>query len=154
MPNVPDSWEKCRTEKDEILFLIKNMDRMDVNSIAYKEGRYKDMFEAARINTLNEDNAVRYSESLTKLLDVQRGIVYHAHIASEEARAKALVEGRAQGIAEGRVQGIAEGRIQGIAEGEREEKIKTAKIMLSMNLPKDTILTVTRLSEEEFDQLL
>ena len=166
MPNVPDSWKKCRTEKDEILFLIKNMDRMDVNSIAYKEGRYKDMFEAARINTLNEDNAVRYSDSLTKLRDVQRGMVYHAHIASEEARAKALVEGRAQGIAEGRVQGIAEGRVQGIAEGraegrvqgiaegEREEKIKTAKIMLSMNLPKDTILTVTRLSEEEFDQLL
>ena len=150
LPNVPDSWEKCRTEKDEILFLIKNMDRMDVNSIAYKEGRYKDMFEAARINTLNEDNAVRYSDSLTKLRDVQRGMVYHAHIASEEARAKALVEGRAQGIAEGRVQGIAEGR----AEGEREEKIKTAKIMLSMNLPKDTILAVTRLSEEEFDQLL
>lgn len=146
LPNIPDSWEKCRTDKEEILFLIKNMDKMDINSIAYKEGRYKDMFEAARINTLNEDNAVRYSDSLTKLRDIQRGIKYEAMIASEDARAKALEEGRAKGLAEGR----AEGR----AEGEMEEKFKTAKIMLGMNLPKEVILAATRLSEEDYEKLL
>ena len=138
LPNIPDSWEKCRTDKEEILFLIKNMDKMDINSIAYKEGRYKDMFEAARINTLNEDNAVRYSDSLTKLRDIQRGIKYEAMIASEDARAKALEEG------------LAKGR----AEGEMEEKFKTAKIMLGMNLPKEVILAATRLSEEDYEKLL
>ena len=119
---------------------------MDVNSIAYKEGKYKDMFEAARTNTLDGDNVIRYSESLAKLRDVQRGIKYEAYLASEEARAKALVEGRAQGLAEGR----AEGR----AEGEKEEKVKTAKIMLGMKLPKDIIIAVTRLSEEDLEKLV
>ena len=49
------------------------------------------------------------------------------------ARAKALEEGRAV--------------------GEKEEKIRSAQIMLSMNLPKGTILAVTRLYQEELERL-
>lgn len=119
---------------------------MDNNSIAYKEGRYKDMFEAARINSLKEEEYIRYSDSLEKLRETQAGIKYEAMMASREARAKALEEGRAEGRAEGRVEGR--------AEGEKEEKIKTARIMWSMGLPKDTIRTVTRLADDDLDKIL
>ena len=146
LKEVPDKWEECKTNLEEILFLIKNMDKMDNNSVAYKEGRYKDMFEAARINSLRDDEVIRYSDSLEKLRETQAGIKYEAMMASREARAKALEEGHAQGLAEGR----AEGR----AEGEREEKMKTAKIMWSMGLPKETIRKVTRLLEDEIDSII
>ena len=116
--------------------------KMDNNSIAYKEGRYKDMFEASRINSLREEEYIRYSDSLEKLRETQAGIKYEAMMASREARAKALEEGRAEGRAEGK------------AQGEKEEKLKTAKIMWSMGLPKDTIRTVTRLSDDELDEIL
>lgn len=146
LPNVPKSWEKCKNDKEEILFLIKNMDKMDMNSIAYKEGRYKEMFEAARINTLNEDNAVRYSDSLTKLQDIQRGIKYEALLASEEARAKGLEEGMAKGRAEGMAEGLSQGGMN--------ERIKIAQAMIGMNLPKEVILAATGLSAQDYEKLI
>ena len=142
LKEVPKVWEECKTDLEEILFLLKNMDKMDNNSIAYKEGRYKDMFEAARINSLKEEEYIRYSDSLEKLRETQAGIKYEAMMASREARAKALEEGRAEGRAEGR------------EEGEKEEKIRTAKIMWNMGLNKETIRTVTRLSDEEIENIL
>ena len=142
LKEVPKVWEECKTDLEEILFLIKNMDKLDNNSIAYKEGRYKDMFEASRINSLREEEYIRYSDSLEKLRETQAGIKYEAMMASREARAKALEEGRAEGRAEGK------------AQGEKEEKLKTAKIMWSMGLPKDTIRAVTRLSDDELDEIL
>lgn len=96
------------------------------------------MFEAARINSLRNEEVIRYSESLDKLRETQAGIKYEAMMASREARAKALEEGRAEGR----------------AEGEKEEKIKTARIMWSMGLPKETIRTVTRLADDDLDKIL
>ncbi|MDE5870330.1 MAG: Rpn family recombination-promoting nuclease/putative transposase, partial [Muribaculaceae bacterium] len=82
---VPERWEECRTEMECILFLIKNMDSMDNTSIAYREGRFTEIFDAARSSRLNSDEIVTYSQSLEKLRDTQLGIRY----AAEQASAKA-----------------------------------------------------------------
>lgn len=73
------------------------MENMDNTSMAYKEGRYPEVFEAARSNKLRPSDMVEYRKSLDRLRDLQRGIKYE----TEKARRKALEEGRAEGRAEG-----------------------------------------------------
>ncbi|MDE6653466.1 MAG: Rpn family recombination-promoting nuclease/putative transposase [Muribaculaceae bacterium] len=145
LKEVPEKWEACRTELEEIMFLIKNMDNMDSASTAYREGKYAEVFDAARSNNLRPDDMVEYSKSLDKLRDIQRGIKYEA----ERASKKAMEEGRAKGIAEGRAKGIAEGRAKGIAEGRAEEKIVIAKNMRSSGINADIIAACTGLSITE-----
>ena len=130
LKEVPSRWEDCRTELEEMLFLIKNMENMDDTSVAYKEGRYPEVFDAARSSRLRPSDIVEYRKSLDRLRDIQRGIKYE----TENARRKALEEGRPEGLAEGRAEGQAEGRAEGLAEGRAEgraeaiaEKISKAK---------------------------
>ncbi len=66
---------------------------MESTSLAYRQGKYPEIFEAARSNRLREDQMVAYSESLERLRDTQKGIKYMAD--------KSRAEGRAEGIAEG-----------------------------------------------------
>lgn len=95
LKEVPDEWEKCRTEIEHVMFLIKYMDSMDSTSLAYREGRFEEIFEAARSNRLRNEEKVAYSQSLDKLRDTQAGIQF----AAERARAEGEAKGRAEGIA-------------------------------------------------------
>ncbi|MDE6290928.1 MAG: Rpn family recombination-promoting nuclease/putative transposase, partial [Muribaculaceae bacterium] len=110
LKEVPETWEECRTEMEHILFLIKNMDNMDSTSLAYREGRFSEIFEASRISRLSKHEIGAYSQSLEKLRDTQLGIQYAAERAAERAAEHARAEGRAEGHAEGR----AEGRVEGL----------------------------------------
>ncbi len=97
LKELPKEWKDCRTEMEKVLFIIKNIEDMDSSSLAYKEGKYSEIFEAARSNKLRPDQIVNYSESLEKLRDTERGIKYQI----ERERKKALAEGRAEERAEG-----------------------------------------------------
>ena len=138
LKEIPTRWENCKTELEEMLFLIKNMEHMDNTSLAYREGRYPEVFEAARSSQLRPSDIVEYRKSLDRLRDIQRGIKYETENARrkalEEGRAEGLAEGlaegRAEGLAEGRAEGRAEGLAEGLAEGRAEaiaEKLKKAK---------------------------
>ncbi|MDE5586366.1 MAG: Rpn family recombination-promoting nuclease/putative transposase, partial [Muribaculaceae bacterium] len=106
LKEIPSRWENCRTELEEMLFLIKNMENMDDTSVAYKEGRYPEVFEAARSSRLRPSDIVEYRKSLDRLRDIQRGIKYE----TENARRKALEEGRAEGRAEASAEEIREAK--------------------------------------------
>lgn len=101
LKEVPSNWEECRDELTQILYLIKNMDKMDNTSMAYREGNFKEIFRAARSSELGKDQVVAYSQSLAKLRDTQAGIVFAADKAREEGRKEGWAEGRAEGRAEG-----------------------------------------------------
>ena len=137
LKEVPGNWEDCRTEMEQILFLIKNMDNMDSTSLAYREGRFTEIFEAARSSRLKKEEIVAYSQSLEKLRDTQLGIQYAAERAAEQAAARAAERAHAEGRAEGR------------AEGEANAKIKIAQKMLKEGLPIEAISSFTGLSESE-----
>ena len=49
------------------------MDNMDSSSSAYRDGRYSDVFEAARSNRLRPDDMVEYRKSLDRLRDNPKG---------------------------------------------------------------------------------
>ena len=100
LKEIPKRWEDCKTELEEILFLIKNMDNMDMTSTAYSEGRYNDVFEAAKSNRLRPEDMVEYRKSLDRLHDLQRGIKYETERARREGRAEGLAEGRAEVVAQ------------------------------------------------------
>lgn len=142
LKEVPAQWEDCKTELEEILFLIKNMENMDNTSVAYKEGRYPEVFEAARSNKLRPSDMVEYRKSLDRLRDLQRGIKYE----TENARRKALEEGRAKGRAEGRAEGMAEGLEIGEAKGKNAERQESIRIMISLGIPAEKIAEKYKIS--------
>lgn len=72
---------------------------------------------------------------------------------NEYDRKAALSYAKEKGEAEGRAKGMAEGMTEGIAEGERKNKIETAKKMLEMNMPKEQIIEITGLTEEELKNI-
>lgn len=90
LKELPGRWEDCQTDIEQALFLIKNIDKMDNTSLAYREGNFVDIFEAARSNRLREDETIAYSQSLEKLRDTQKGIPWEEGRA--EGREKALRE--------------------------------------------------------------
>ena len=58
--------------------------------MAYKDGRYREIFNAARSNALNPEEIVTYSQSLEKLRDTKAGIVFAADKARAEGEKKKL----------------------------------------------------------------
>ena len=68
---------------------------------------------------------------------------------NEYDRKAALNYAKEKGEAEGRAEGLKTGR----AEGERKNKIETAKKMLEMNMPKEQIIEITGLTEEELKNI-
>ena len=104
LKELPEKWEDCKTELEEMLFLIKNMDKMDTMSLAYIEGKYAEVFEAARSTNLKDTETIAYSQSLDKLNETIAGFRY----AKEEGIKLGKAEGRAEGKAEGRAEGRAE----------------------------------------------
>lgn len=133
LKEIPSKWENCSTEMERMLFLIKNMDKMDSTSLAYREGNFTEIFEAAKSSRLRKDEMIAYSQSLEKLRDTQRGIQYAAEQASAEARAEGLAEGR--------------------AEGRAEEKIEIARKMIESGIETETISLFTGLSISEISNL-
>lgn len=94
LKEVPESWENCKTELEQILFLIKNMENMNNASLAYQEGNFTEIFDAARSSHLKKDDIILYSQSLEAFRETQRGIQYAADRAREQGRMEGRMEGR------------------------------------------------------------
>lgn len=69
------------------------------------------------------------------------------------ARGEGHAEGLAEGLAEGRAEGLMEGRVEGLMEGRAEANKATARNLLSLNVPIETIARATGLSVEEIQAL-
>ena len=126
-------------------------------SLAYREGRFAEIFEAARSNRLREEEKIAYSQSLEKLRDTQAGIRFAADSARAEGEAKGRAEGEAIGRAEGRIEGRAEGRIEGRAEGRvegRAEGIASVAVnLLRRGMDVEFVASATGLSVERIREL-
>lgn len=137
LKEVPLKWEDCRTELEHMMFLIKNMEDLNMDSLAYIEGRYAEIFEAARSSAFGENDTIAYSQSLEKLRETQAGFRYAAD--------EALKKGEAIGMAKGEAIGIAKGEAIGLQ--------KTAKEMLKRGIDMALISEITGLSFEEIRKI-
>lgn len=135
LKQVPGEWEGCDTELQRSLYLIKNMDKMDKNSKAYNDGRYRDLFDSAESVHISAEDVVTYSQSLAHLREYQSVLDFRYE------------EGKEEGIAIGEERGIAIGEERGIAIGEERgresEKENMARKMLAADIQIDFISQIT-----------
>ena len=90
-----------------------------------------------------------YSRSLKEYRDWKSSISR----AIDDGRAEGLAEGLEKGFAKGFSEGHAEGHVVGRAEGIRQNQLETAKSMLDLNVDKDVIVSVTKLTYEKIENL-
>ena len=141
LQEVHKTWEECKSELEKALYLIKNMENMSSESLAYREGNFSEFFEAARSSRLSKDDIIPYKQSLEYLHEVQRGIDYAKEQAAQEAHAKGLAQGIAQGIA------------QGMDKGRKEERIIMAANLKALNIDPETIAKASGLSVDQIRNL-
>ena len=125
MSTVKETWEECENAYDQIIYLIKNMHKMDKNSKAYQSGEYDDFFKAAELNNLVEEDFVAYSQSYAKMEETERAMQF------------AVSESYSNGFSKGESVGIR----------------KTAINLKKMGLSSDEISQATGLSLEEIEAL-
>ena len=118
-------WSECLSEIERLLFLIKNMDKLDKNSEIYKSKEYKDMFDAAETQNMVEEELVAYSESLQRMRDYQSGLDY--------ARKESFDDG--------------------VSKGREEERLVSIKFMLSIGISPEVIAAQYHMTPEEVVKL-
>lgn len=105
---VKTTWEECTNELERMLFLIKNMHRMDKKSKPYDNPEYRELFDAAEISSLAAEDAVTYNQSVLGLASQRRAIEYASKKAEGEGLKKGKIEGREEGRMEGREKAMTE----------------------------------------------
>ncbi|MDE6247163.1 MAG: Rpn family recombination-promoting nuclease/putative transposase [Muribaculaceae bacterium] len=90
-----DSFEKCKNQLEQWLFLIKNLETMNEKPKDYPI--FDELFEAADLSHLANEEVVSYSQSRMKLEDDRLGMAYFG----EQKRIEGRKEGRIEGIQEG-----------------------------------------------------
>ena len=113
-------WKDCGSEIERLMYLIKNMDKLDKNSEIYRSREYEDMFDAAETDNMVNEELVAYSESLQRMRDYQSGLDY--------ARRESFDEGR--------------------AEGREEERLESIRFMLSVGIDPEVIAAQYHMTTE------
>lgn len=72
---------------------------------------------------------------------------------AQQLEQKGIEKGIEQGIEQGIEKGIELGEQRGIEKGEREATLKIARTMLQNGLDRNTVMTMTGLSEDELAQI-
>lgn len=134
---VNSEWEKCESEIERQLYLIKNMEKLNKQSKPYLSGEYKEIFRASELASMKKEDIVAYSDSIYKEMEMAETLEYNKEIAR--------AEGMAQGITKGMAQGIAKGIAKGIAQGQKTVALN----LLRLGVDIETISKATGLSAED-----
>lgn len=135
------SLDELTSLQDKWLFLLKNLSRLDKQPKELKEKVFEKLFTEAKMAKFTRAELKEYEDSLKAYRDIKNSI--------DSAEEKGRTEGREEGIAQGRAEGIKEGLVKGITEGKRE----TARNLLALGVPTETIAKATGLTEEEIKSI-
>lgn len=138
-------WEECENDYEKMVYLIKNMHKMDKTSKAYQSGEYDEFFNAAELNNLVEEDFVAYSQSYAKMAETERAIEYTA----AESYANGFSKGESVGFSKGESVGFSKGESVGFIAGVR----KIAKNMKDKGFSVEEISETTGLSIAEINSL-
>ena len=94
LADAKHDWDSCTTDYDKILFLIKNMHKMDKDSKAYKSREFDEMFREAEIDNLVNEEAVAYSQSRLKYEETLAAVDYASNSSFERGIAIGEERGR------------------------------------------------------------
>ena len=130
MPKFGKTEGQLVTMLDKWLYIVKNICYLMERPKEIQERVFTRFFEEARIGMLTPEERQAYEESRKHLWDNYNTISF------------AYSKGRKAGVAEGKELGIA------------QNKLETARRMLSMGLGKEAILEATGLTEADFSSLV
>ncbi|MCK5808359.1 PD-(D/E)XK nuclease family transposase [bacterium] len=134
MPKFKKSLAECKTRFEKWIYILKNLASMtEIPKGIGKAGVFKHLFKEAEFSKLTQKEQSKYEADLKVYRDYTNTV--------DTAR----IEGKAEGIEQER-------RMQG--ERRTQEKIETAKEMLSDEVPIKTIAKYTKLSIKEIQKLL
>lgn len=137
MPNFTKSEVELSSRLDQWLYFIKNLEDFSVIPTLFNDDVFAKAFENAELSKMDESEMLNYERSLKDYRDMKGYI--------DTARGEGLIVGREEGREEGRIAGIKEGKI--------EEKKEIAKELIGIGFDNDAISKITKLSNEEVDQL-
>lgn len=84
------TFEECETDVERWLFLLKNIETMNSKPKGYPE--FDELFDAADMSNLVNEEAVAYSESRQRMINDRQGIMEWGEIIREETRKEARKE--------------------------------------------------------------
>lgn len=145
LPLFDKEAEECDNQFERWIYVLKNMETLTRLPWAAKSAVFQRLEQIADVASLTRQERMKYDEGLRKYRDTLSVL--------EGAREDGWAEGRAAGHAEGRAEGRAEGHAEGRAEGIKEEKLETAKRLLSAGVDVSTIVLATGLTVDEVKRL-
>ena len=125
--------EECETDRDRMLYILKNTGRLMERSQWLQNKVYERLFRACEIAAFSEEKRIEYEKDMN---DEKR---LYGMLAAQHK------EGRAEGLKEGLEKGREKGREEGIR--------ATALKMLELSMPLDMITSVTGLTEDQINAL-
>lgn len=149
LPKFRKNKENLETFTDMWLFLIKNLYQLQERPIEIQSAIFDRLFATAELCNLDDMEYKEYSRSLKEYRDWKCSISR----AIDDGRAEGLEKGFAKGFSEGHAEGHAVGLAEGRAEGIKQNQLETAKAMLDLGVDKDVIVSVTKLTYEEIENL-
>lgn len=133
IPRFKKTEEQLETLFDKWMFVLKNMSELMSRPERLQERVFKRLFQAAEIAAYSPEELNSYLESVKAMRDMRNVLDF-----SKE-------EGRAEGLAEGLRKGRDEGYAQGVE--------ATARRLLAMGLPAETVANATGLRLEEVNRM-
>ena len=151
---VNDFDRVATTPLDEWIEFLKTG---SISSDATAEGlpEARERLRVDSLSTKDRQAYYRHMESvrhMRSLFDTSRDEGYQE--GHDEGYNEGRVKGMAEGMAKGKAEGKAEGIAEGIAEGEKQEKIATAKRLLSLGLSMEIAAQGVGLSIDEIKKII
>ena len=132
--------DQCESVLEQWFYAMKHVGTMDRLPDGLKNEVFRRFFEACEIERWDKDAKLSYEADMITERDYYNII--------DTAREDGIAAGIAEGEAKGRSEGFAEGE----AKGKSETLASVVKSMKAMNLPVETIMQATGLSQKEVEE--
>ena len=167
LPLFTKSLDMVDNRMEKWLFLLQNLQHLqkDVVEDNFVEPLFKEVVHLAEVVNMTKEQKLGYDASWKRYNDYHNTIDYAKKAGLqkgieigrqqgmqkgiEQGMQKGRLEGKREGRQEGRLEGIEQGMQKGRLEGRQEEQLRTAKKLLSLNVPVDTIAKATGLSHQQ-----
>ncbi|MDR2580213.1 MAG: Rpn family recombination-promoting nuclease/putative transposase [Fibromonadaceae bacterium] len=108
LPKFEKTADKCRSFRDKILFLFKNLHIIKERPANFKEKLFDRLFFVSEISKLNNRELKTLRRNMRYIDERQLAIDCAVEEAVEEATETALVQGIRQGVKQGKIAGLVE----------------------------------------------
>ncbi|GBU25388.1 hypothetical protein R83H12_02031 [Fibrobacteria bacterium R8-3-H12] len=142
LPKFGKQASACRSFRDKIIFLFKNLHLLKERPANFREKIFDRIFSVAEISKLKGDELKAFRYSMRLNIDERQLAI---DCAVEEATEAAIV----QGIRQGRKLGMKRGRKQGIGVGMKRSVMQTAKRMLAKGYSVAEVIGITELPRKQ-----